>query len=239
MVDASGHRKWFLQLFDCWDLRFGGESVKVGTREQRVVAFVALRGRRMRSYVAGLLWPESSQDHAQSNLRAALYRAQRALPGLLSVDRTTIGLLPDVVVDVHDFRRRLADISASPAEVDVLSALEVLRDSELVPGWYDEWVLYERERLHQESVRALEALALSEIAQGRGDTAVAAARAASDYEPLRETPHAIEIQAHLMQGHVADAVHSYRAYESLLRSEMGLEPSAGLRGLVMDTVATS
>lgn len=235
MVDASGQGQWFLQLFDCWDLRFGGEPVKVGTREQRVVAFVALRGRRMRSYVAGLLWPESSEEHAQSNLRAALYRAQRTLPGVLSVDRTTVGLLPHVQVDVHDFRRRVADITASSAEVDVQSALEVLRDSELVPGWYDDWVLYERERLRRESMRALEALALSEIEQGRGDTAVAAARAASDYEPLRETPHAIEIKAHLMQGRVADAVYSYRAYEGLLRSEMGLEPSAGLRGLVMDT----
>ncbi len=238
MVDASMQGQWFLQLFDCWDLRFGGEPVQVCTREQRLVAFVALRGRRLRSYIAGLLWPDSSQEHAQSNLRAALYRAQRTLPGVLSVDRTTVSLRPLVDVDVHDFRRRVADISASTTEVDVASALEVLRDSELVPGWYDEWVLYERERLHDESVRALETLALLELDQGRGHTAAAAARAASEYEPLRETPHAIEIRAHLMNGHVADAVHSYRAYAGLLRNEMGLEPSAALRGLVMDTVAS-
>ena len=51
-----------LRLFGCWDLRAGSHAVPLGGREQRLVALLALRGRRARSQIAGTLWSDESDD---------------------------------------------------------------------------------------------------------------------------------------------------------------------------------
>src|SRR5512144_2972892 len=72
-----------LRLFGCWDLRVGERTIKLGGREQRLLALLALRGRRPRSYVAGTLGPPSPEPRAQNSLRAAVLRSRKAAPGLL------------------------------------------------------------------------------------------------------------------------------------------------------------
>ena len=229
-VGAGQHRA--LQLFGCWDLRIAGRSVRIGRREQRLVAYLALNGRRMRSYVAGMLWPDSTESHAQSNLRAALLKIRRAAPGLVEADQMTVALAGDVHIDVHEFRQCTSAVAANPDEVDFRAAMYVLTGPELTPGWYEDWVTFEREQLQHERVRALEALAIAELRRSRGDAALTAVKAASAVEPLRESAHAIAIRAHLILGNVADAFQEYEAYARLLRHELGISPSDQLRELL-------
>ena len=226
-----------LRLFDCWELRAGDRQIRLGAREQRLITFAALHGKRLRSYMAGVLWPDSTEHHAQSSLRAALFLVNRDVPSLLDSDRTTIDLAPDVQVDVQDFRQCVTDVMAHPDEVDVGTTIRTLIGGDLIPGWYDDWVLFERESLHHERVRALETLALAELNRGRARTAATAARAAMAIEPLRETPRWIEIRAHLFDGNVADAVHVYQSYARLLRCELGIDPSESLRSLVSSSTS--
>jgi hypothetical protein len=56
---------------------------------------------------------------------------------------------------------------------------------DLLPGWYDDCVLLERERVRQLHMHALEALAEKLAAAGRYGEAVPAAYAAVVAEPLR------------------------------------------------------
>jgi DNA-binding SARP family transcriptional activator len=230
-LGSSGQHK-SLRLFGCWDLRVGGRPVRMAGREQRLVAYVALNGRRMRSYVAGILWPDSTESHAQSSLRAALLQVRRTSVGLLDADQTTVDIAPDVDVDVREFHRCASEVAANPDGVDFEAAMGILDGGDLTPGWYEDWVMFERERLQHERVRALEALAAAELRRGCGDAALTAARAATAVEPLRESAHSIVIRAHLMVGNVADAVHEYRAYGDLLTRELGINPSEQLRQLV-------
>ncbi|MFF9527676.1 BTAD domain-containing putative transcriptional regulator, partial [Streptomyces achromogenes] len=108
----------------------------------------------------------------------------------------------------------------------------LLGDGELLPGWDEEWVLLERERLRQLRLHALDALADRLTRQGSPALALEAALASIRIEPLRESAHRAVVAAHLSEGNVIEAVRHYRAYRQLLRDELGLEPSAQLARMI-------
>ena len=98
---TNGYGRTHLRLFGCWDLRVSGREVEIGRREQRLVALLALRGRRPRPYVAGTLWPATTETRAQASLRAAVLHTRQAVPGLLDVGRASVALAADVTVDLE------------------------------------------------------------------------------------------------------------------------------------------
>jgi DNA-binding SARP family transcriptional activator len=103
---------------------------------------------------------------------------------------------------------------------------------DLLPDWYDDWVVLERERFRQLRLHALEALCRRLTEAGRFGAAVQAGLAAVAGEPLRESAHRILIQAHLAEGNPGEAVRQYHLYRRLLAGELAIEPSATIRGMV-------
>jgi DNA-binding SARP family transcriptional activator len=103
---------------------------------------------------------------------------------------------------------------------------------DLLPDWYDDWVLLEAEGWRQFRLHALEALAGRLIAVGRWGEAVGAANAAVRAEPLRESARAALIQAHLAHGNQSEAVREFARYRALLDTELGLSPTPLLYELV-------
>src|SRR5262249_3418614 len=95
-------------------------------------------------------------------------------------------------------------------------------DAELLPDWYDDWVLLERERLRELRLHALEALALRLAALGRFAEAVEAGLAAVRSEPLRESAHRVLIRLHLAEGNRHRALCQYREYTRLMRLDLNL-----------------
>jgi DNA-binding SARP family transcriptional activator len=93
-------------------------------------------------------------------------------------------------------------------------------------------VLFERERLQQVRLDALESLARREIAEGNAAHALAAAREAIAIEPLLESAHAVAIQAHLLAGNRSAAVREYQIYRRRLRQVLAIEPSPELGDLL-------
>jgi DNA-binding SARP family transcriptional activator len=192
------------------------------------LALLALRGRRTRPYVAGTLWPDSTEQRAQMSLRAAVLRSRQAVQGILEAGRTTVGLAPEVNVDVHQLLR-----AADSGELGDRGATKtVMAADELLPGWYDDWVIFERERLQHVRLRALESLAESGLDEGHHDLALEAALEAIAIEPLRESGHAIAIRAHVLAGNRSAAVREYHTYRDRLERELGIAPSPGLEELV-------
>ena len=132
----------------------GGPYVSVdGCRREvpegskRLLAFIALRRQRVeRQHAAGLLWPVGSDERAAGNLRSALWRLRGADVDLLVVDKCSMRLRDDVAVDVElvgGWAARLISGTMRPDELTIVpSWAEAL---ELLPGWYDDWVLLERE----------------------------------------------------------------------------------------------
>lgn len=228
------HDRLQLTLLGGFELRQGGGAVELPVSAQRLVAFLAIRARPLqRLHVAGSLWLDAPEERANAALRTALWRSRRGCP-LVDANGPSIGLAPGVEVDLHVAARLARRVLADPpGDVVELPGLDhVWANGELLPDWYDEWVLIERERHRQLRLHALERLCEALTVAGRHGEAVEAGIAAVASEPLRESAHRVLIAVHLAEGNVAEALRQYRLFRELLREQLGLDPSARLRELV-------
>lgn len=199
---------------------------------QRLVAHICLTGRPPRSAVAGHLWPDVPEEHAHGSLRSTLWRLQKTVPGLVEASAGCLALADGVRVDVReldDWARRVRDPRSCLTEVE---APEAGLLGELLPGWYDDWVLLERERLRQLRMHALEQLAQRFAAAGRYGDALQAAYAVVRAEPLRESAHRTLVSVHRAEGNLAEALRAYDQFRTLLADELGVAPTGQMERLV-------
>lgn len=207
---------------------------------QRLLALLSVRDRALtRVGVAGTLWPESSGDHAFSSLRSALARLSRVTREAVVVTPLDVCLAEGVALDIRDARalaHRLldADADAALSSADTGASAIASLSVELLPDWYDDWVLVEGEEWRQLRLHALESLAERLLVERRFGDAMGAALAAVRTEPLRETARAVVIRVHLAEGNQSEALRAFASYRAVLHAELGLEPTARLVELVGD-----
>ncbi|MGW1615963.1 AfsR/SARP family transcriptional regulator [Streptomyces sp. NPDC002285] len=207
-------------------LEFGSEAVELCRNGQRMMAFVGLRGRVSRTVLAGTLWPEVSEEHARGSLRTTLWKLPRGEPPLIRCCGADLVITATVRVDVHTLAETaLSLIQECDPPLNGVPPLAMLSGEDLLPGWDEDWVLLERERLRQLRLHALDALAETLTRQGKPALALEAAWASVRSEPLRESAHRAAVSAHLAEGNLAEAVRHYHAFRRLLHEELGVEPS--------------
>jgi DNA-binding SARP family transcriptional activator/DNA-binding HxlR family transcriptional regulator len=205
---------------------------------QRVLAYLALHENAVtRISMAGTMWPEVSDQSAGASLRSALSRMDAPTREVIMRASGGIGFEASVVVDLRfaqALAHRLLEHEAQPTEEDLNEAAIALLSLDLLPGWYDDWVITEAETWRVLRRNALEAQAGFLSARGRWAEAAAAARVAIAIDPLRESPQACLIKIHIARGNQSEAVKAYNDYRALLKREMGLEPSVHVISLVAD-----
>jgi DNA-binding SARP family transcriptional activator len=224
-------------LLDGFSLHLGASrgaatAVDLPRGVQRLIAYLGLSRRPARSAVAGELWPDASEALAHSSLRSSLWRLQKAAPGFVDVSGDALALADGVRVDVRDLSSWARSVLDPEVDVEGVLPLDVGESGELLPGWYDDWVLLERERLRQLRMHTFEALADKLSRAGRYGEAVQAAHTAVRAEPLRETAHRALVRIHLAEGNVTEALRAYTSFRTLLLEEMGVAPSAAMEALV-------
>ena len=227
-----------LSLLDGFELRVDGTPVEVTLGGQRLLAFLAVQERPvLGEYVAACLWADRSSEHARANLRAALDRIR--LPGLMLVDiaASHLRLGPDVSVDFRDAIDGARILLSARSEVAEGDFEEFLMSGDVLPGWHEDWVVIERERLRQLRLHALEALCRRLTEAGKLAEAIDVGLAAVAADPLRESAHRVLIKAHLAEGNRAEAVRQCEVYRELLWSGLGVSPSAQLKALMTDGLA--
>ncbi|HEY7043084.1 MAG TPA: BTAD domain-containing putative transcriptional regulator [Nocardioidaceae bacterium] len=214
-----------LSLLGTWQLTVGGRAQHLPLGAQKLIAFLSLRGRSDRAHLVGALWPDASEEHAHGSLRSLLWRMRKTRLGLLDATDSCVALSDRVRVDVTDVIDD-STISIRGGVPDLDGTLPAhLLDGELLPGWYDDWVLIERQRIRQLRLHALEALALTLARKGCFALGLEAALAAVRAEPLRESAHRTVIDVHLLEGNVVEALRQADYCRRLLREELGLDPS--------------
>jgi DNA-binding SARP family transcriptional activator len=228
-----------LSLLGTWRLSRCGAEARVSANRQRLIALLALTGPQNRAFVAGALWPNSSEPQAQGNLRSTLSRLQ--LSGLRVVESAgdILRLRSDVDVDIRQLTACAQELVHAPDPLPPAPGV-VLRlqcGGELLPGWYDDWVVAQRERLRQLRLHALEIASAVLSENGRYAEALEAALATVDLEPLRESAHRVVTQVHLAEGNHVEAVRQFQRYRHLLRRELGIEPSEHMLGLIRPFIA--
>lgn len=123
----------------------GSQSPELPKAVQRLLAYVALYGPVQRPVLAGILWPKVDSDRAQMSLRQLLMHLRRlGLADLLTISRLEIKISPGVFVDATHWVREI-ERQEIVATKRALSAL----GSPLLPGWTEQWVISERNRLSE------------------------------------------------------------------------------------------
>jgi DNA-binding SARP family transcriptional activator len=226
-IDAGSARITLLRGFQ---LSQGGQPVALPYSVQRLIAFLALQERPvMRTFVAGNLWLDKSDELACASLRSALWQLRRSGLDLVSVSRNHLQLSRDLDVDVWDMITEARQVIDG---ADAADGLGVLLAGDLLPDWYEEWVVVERERIRQLRLHALETLGQRLIERCLPAQAIEAGLAAMAADPLRESAHRVVIAAHLAEGNHSEALRQYQTYARLLDEHLGITPSGRMAELI-------
>ncbi|MFD4598221.1 BTAD domain-containing putative transcriptional regulator [Streptomyces sp. NPDC058464] len=229
---AREQERAVLRLFGTFRLEGANGDVAVPASAQRLLAYLGLHRGAPRSVVAGTLWPDVTEEHAHGSLRTVLWRLRRMRQPAVRTDGDSLCLADGVRVDVDDFTRAALGLTGSaPAPGDTPSPLVLLDSGELLPGWDEEWIHPERERLRQLRLHALESLSVRLTVRGCYALALEAALRCVAIEPLRESAHCAVVAVHLAENNIVEAIRHYEAFRRLLGEELGLEPSPRLAGM--------
>ena len=236
-----------IQLMGGFLLELGGSRISLPATASRLVAFLAIHDRTLaRSFVAGFLFPDTTDSAATARLRTTIWRLGKIAPGVIAATTSSIGLAHAVAADIRDIRERLIplvydedprvgvqELSAMGSQVQ--STLESSGEfcRELLPGWGEPWVVAERLRLRQLSLHALERLATVCLDAGAGERALALARAATEIDPLRDSAQYVLVRALLLTGDRLSAIAAYRTFRDALAREWALDPSPSLSRLAL------
>lgn len=219
-------RGYRLRVLGGWDLDCGGRPFTVQLRSQRLIALLAVAGPMPRAVICGRLWPESSEAHALDSLRVTIHHVGRDLPGLLATRDSTVSLARGVAVDLDRVRAGLVDGVAGPEPGGWPGA-----EPELLPGWYDEWVLLEQDRLRAQRIRrhVRQAQQLFDAGDLRG--AVDSAGRSLALDPLDEWSLEVLVRAQLGLGAACAARRALVSFHRALQQEFGQFSSPLVDGL--------
>src|SRR5512143_2645965 len=143
-----------VRLLGGFEVTAGKKIIGLPSRSaQSLFAFLVLNPgtAHRREKLAGLLWPDTTEEHARVNLRHALWRIRKALQSassaaylqsddlILAFNSSSDHWLDTEVV------READEAGPAPALMEALSAYK----GELLPGFYDEWVVLEREHIQR------------------------------------------------------------------------------------------
>ena len=204
------------------------------TRLQSLLGYLAMHrdAPQLRQHLAFLFWPDSTEVHARNSLRKLLYDLRHEWPdtdAVLAIDHAMVYWRnpASVMVDVAAFTRSLA--TAEPATTrgalqGVLEKAVALYTGELLPACYDDWVVRQRERLHQQYLDALERLSQLCAEQGDQSAALSYAQQLVQADPLQESAYRLIMHLYMGSHDRAHALRVYHTCATILARELGVDP---------------
>ena len=222
-----------LVLLGGFQARAAGQVVDVlGRKERALLTVLAMPPGepRSREKLAGLLWSDRSDKQARDSLKQALVRLRKSFSSLyplpIVTDRASVAHnRTEVAVDVQDFQPLVA--AGSP---DGLARATDLYRGDLLEGLavhdtaFEEWLLFERQRLRDQACDALAKLLAHHMVGGVFDQASVAARRLLALDPLHEIAHRALMQIYAQQGQTALALKQYQRCCDALQVELGVKP---------------
>ncbi|HEY0606867.1 MAG TPA: BTAD domain-containing putative transcriptional regulator [Herpetosiphonaceae bacterium] len=193
-----------------------------------------------RETLAGMLWADSTSAQSKKYLRQALWQLQSSLDQyattsarLLLVDSASVQLNPgaDLWLDVTEFEQAcllVQGIQAShitPARFAQLQKALDLYCGDLLPGWYQEWCLYERERLINMYLMLLDKLMLYCEANHEYDTGLVYGTRILGYDRARECTHRRMMRLYYLAGDRTGALHQFNHCVATLSAEFDAKPA--------------
>ncbi|MGA7669016.1 MAG: BTAD domain-containing putative transcriptional regulator [Nitrolancea sp.] len=225
-----------IRLFGELDLQYGEERLLQleSARASSLLAYLLLhRGVACpRGRVAFVLWPDSTDTQARTNLRHLLHTLRHSLPDaeqFFEVTNRTISLArnDDLWSDVGEIERAAETLSGEFDADDFECARRAMElySGDLLEGCYDDWIEPERDRLRsiytQSMTRVIDVL----TERGQFADGIAEAERLLRHDPLNESCHRALMRLHDMLGNRAQALQQYHVLVATLDRELGVPPS--------------
>jgi len=216
-------------------------EIKITKEIQALLSYLLLQRHRThpRETLAGLFWGDYSQEKARGSLNTALWKLKKALEPRGIPSGTYLNTRPGEVsfnkesqywLDVEVFERNIKRAiwcSIKAIEEPQISELEhtlKLYKGELLEGYFDDWTLRERERLHVLYVKSLFHLLQYYGLQGEYDKAITYGQRLLELDPLRETVHREMMKLYIDNGQRVSALRQYDVCCKMLAKEFGVSP---------------
>ena len=183
------------------------------------------------------LWGAEPPADGANALQSLVSRLRRALRGAGAITSGSGGYALEADVDAHRFeelaargRRELAAGRHREAAAVLRDALALWRGDALADVLDGSFAQAPVARLEDLRIAAVEDRFEAELALGRHAEVLADLDAAGKAHPLRERLASLRMSALAMSGRQADALAVYDRIRSTLAEELGVDPSAELRG---------
>ena len=225
-----------------------GESGKAQRRPLELLrALVALGGEQVaKEHLADLLWPRIAGDSAQRSLTTTLHRLRKLLgdpaaivlhEGRLTLDRRLFWVdawALEAAIDELEEALRRPGASDDTSEIRAIGEriMDLYRGPFLAFEVDDTFAIALRDRLRQQFVRAVTALARRLAAAGEHEQAIGCCERCLEAEPLAEGLYRQLMQCHAELGRRAEAIEVYERCRRALAAAHGVEPSAETRQVV-------
>jgi DNA-binding SARP family transcriptional activator len=214
----------------------GDRELELGTPQQRaILGILLLRGGATATpdQLINAVWGPAAPRAAIGVIRSYVSRLRRVLPKDVIESAGGGYSLRTANLDLTEFTRHIeAARGAEPhtAARELRAALVLWRGTPLA-GVNGDYAEFERTRLTQVRLAAVEDLAAADIESGRLAEAAAALAEVIAEQPLRERPRELLMLAHYRAGRQADALAVFAEIQHLLADELGLDPGPGLRDM--------
>jgi DNA-binding SARP family transcriptional activator len=223
-----------------------GEQALAGLgsyKVQELLAYVLLHREcyHSREVLASLLWGNNTIARSKKYLRNAIWRlhsvlgsgARAEMGDVLLVDPQWVRLNPeaDLWLDVAEFERAFVlvqgvlgqELNTQSAQT-LQGAIQLYR-GDLLEGWYQDWCLFERERLQTIYLGMLDKLMAYCEAHGKYEAGLAYGTYVLRYDVAHERTHRRLMRLHCLAGNRTAALRQYKRCVACLRQELDVDPS--------------
>jgi DNA-binding SARP family transcriptional activator len=231
------------RILGSFQLEEGGRRIPMGgVRQRAVLVSLLLHANEVVPSEQLLvdLWGEDSPSSAANALQAAISRVRRALPLGRLITKAPgylLRIFPEEL-DASQFERLVSEgreaLTAGAAEQaarTLRQALSLWQGPPLADFRYEPFAQTEIVRLEELHLTCLEERVEADLALGLASVLVAELRRLVGDHPLRERLRGQLMLALYRDGRQAEALEVYREFRSVLRDELGLDPSPRLREL--------
>jgi WD40 repeat protein/DNA-binding SARP family transcriptional activator len=225
-----------IRLLGQFDVRVDGKRVTIPTRAaQSLLAYLVLTAgtSQRRERLAGMLWPEVSDESARKNLRQELWRIRKAISTQQSAESDYL-IADEFTIKFNreaEYWLDVAQMERADLDLQSLIAGLSLYQGELLPGFYEEWVTLERERIQAVFDARMEQLLQQLIAAERWIAVQEWGERWLALSGVREPAYRALMLASGVHGDMAKVSSLYQRCTNELQQNLGVEPSPETRAL--------
>ena len=194
-----------------------------------------------RESIADLLWGDINPEQSKNYLRKCLWQLQTKIDRyaeydqerLVLADSDWIQINPDVEIwldfacieEAYNRVRGKNGHDLFDEEAGILKRAIELYRGDLLEGWYQDWCLFERERLQYIFIVLLDKLMEFHDFQGEPELGLTYGNVILRYDRARERTHRRMMRLYYNAGDRAAAIRQYKKCFEALSDELDVEPS--------------